>query len=197
MKSVIITVRSIWKGEQEWIALLNNLPEEKLKQNFQQMYAKENKQAEVNSMKFEKTGKENEESFTFDVTINDFSKQMGNLYSFIPLEGATIIEDGGIISLNQRKTDIELKAQIKTEANINISIPEGTMIEFVPESVSLNNDKFGQYRYTVTKADKTISIHRIFLLTTKRITVKDYAEFKDFYKSCMDKDEQSVLLKKK
>ena len=197
MKDVKASVRCIFEGKQEMIALLNSLPEEELKKYIKQSYAKSNEDVEINTMKFEKTGKENEESFYFDITVSNYAKQMGNLYSFSPFEGTGSTINGALVSLNQRKTDIEIKNQVNTEDSMEINIPEKTMIEFVPDNLSLKNDKFGQYDYIVKKTDKTISIHRKFRLTAKRIASKDYAEFKDFYKKCMEQENQSVLLKKK
>ncbi len=195
VKDVEITEQTIFKGKQEITALLNNLPEDKLKTLVQQDYAKKNKEIKINTMKFEKTGKENEESFHVDLMMYSFSKQMGDLYSFIPLEETSLTMDGAMVSSNQRKTDIEIKNQENTECSIEINMPEKTIIEFVPNNLNLKNDKFGQYDYTIKKTDKTISIHRKFLLTAKRITSKDYAEFKDFYKKCMEQESQSILFK--
>ncbi|PKN50705.1 MAG: hypothetical protein CVU55_15655 [Deltaproteobacteria bacterium HGW-Deltaproteobacteria-13] len=200
MKDARVTDQTILKGEQELTALLNNLPEDQLKRGIQQIYAQNNQDVEINAMKFKKTDKDNEESLYIDLTKKNFSKQMGNIYSFMPIEdmgGTSSIVDGAIISSNQRKTDIEIKKQVNIESQIDIRTPEDTVIEFVPDSLSVKNDKFGQYDYIVKKTDKTISIHRKFLLTAKRITTKDYPEFKDFYKKCIEQENQNILFKKK
>ena len=197
LNSVKITTRAISQGEMELARFLNSMPEHKIKQIIQESLSKKYKQVEIDYIKFGKTGKEGEEIETAQLTINDFTKPMGNIYAFYPLEWADVIEDGTIIATAQRKTDIEFGSRKRIIAGITIKIPESATVEFVPENLSLKNEKFGEYQYTVTKTDKTITIHRSFYLGPKRIAAKDYGEFKAFYKRCMDQDNQNVLLRKK
>ncbi len=132
------------------------------------------------------------------VTIGDFTKRMGSMYAFHPFGWLTkAVEYANLVYPGTRKTDIELRERMMTLDVTTFQVPDSTAIEFVPEDFRIKNAKFGEYKMEVTKAKNSVTIRRTFDLPGKRIASKDYTEFKEFLKECMDHESQDVLLKRK
>jgi len=114
-----------------------------------------------------------------------------------PYGPAEALKDGTIIAANHRKTDIEFNTRQMMVADVTFRVPESAAIEFIPENFFMIHEKLGTYRYRVSRARNTITVHRSFYPTVKRVAAKDYDEFKKFWKKCMDHDSQNILLRKK
>jgi hypothetical protein len=63
--------------------------------------------------------------------------------------------------------------------------------------LNINNDKFGTYSYEVSRSEGTLRIRREVRIEVKRIAAKDYAEFRQFCRACLNQDEELVGLKSK
>jgi hypothetical protein len=199
LNSVKCAYREIIHGKMEWARMFNSLPQDKLIQLFHEGFSKEYKQQiRIDSVKIESGKDEGEQTFIIQAAIDQFTRPMGNIYAFHPLwSPAGALKDGTVIAANHRKTDIEFDTRQMMVADATFHIPESAAIEFLPENFFMIHEKFGEYRYRVSKTQNTITVHRRFDPIVKRVAVKDYAEFKAFWKKCMDHDSQNVLLRKK
>lgn len=199
LNSVKCAYKEIIRRKMEWARMFNSLPQDKLIQIFHEGFSKTYKQqVKIDSVKIESGKDEGEQTFIIQAAIDQFTRPMGNIYAFHPLwSPAEALKDGTIIAANHRKTDIEFDTRQMIVADAIFRIPESAEIEFIPENFLMIHGKFGEYRYKVSKTHNTITVHRSFYPTVKRVAAKDYDEFKGFWKKCMDHDSQNILLRKK
>jgi hypothetical protein len=197
-ETVRLTLKTISNGSPDLEESLKTIPEHLLKQSLQLVFSQLFKpmNVEINSVKYEKQKEGEKFIIWMDMTIGGFMTVMGNLYAFAPLKVFETGINNMIIASKERKKDIELSPSKRT-VEVIIDIPEKTAIEFLPQNVSIRDEKFGEYQYIVTKTDKTIKIGVVLLLKQKRIAAADYNEFKKFLTQSIEQNNQNILLKKK
>jgi cellulose synthase operon protein C len=129
------------------------------------------------------------------IKVRDFTKKMGQLYIFNPLFQADRLGDERIVGSSDRNSDIELDGPRKLVVTSNIKLPASVAVEALPKSISIKSDKFGSYSYEVTQSEGMLRIRREVQIAVKRVAAKDYVAFRDFYRACLNQDEELVGLK--
>jgi transglutaminase-like putative cysteine protease len=192
-----VATRSRLISPEEYYHRRPGFPATVLKQKLQQSLSRKYKECEVVSLKCDPVDTEGVLKMEKRLDVKDFSKRVGKSFALHPLFDADLIGKGESIVSVTRKSDLELDGPLRAIANVSIRIPESLIVEYIPASTSLKNDKFGEYVYRVTRKEDNIEVHRDFRLNVRRVSVRDYAEFREFYRACIRQDEEVVLLKKK
>ena len=192
-----ITSKSLTVSTDEYFHMLPRIPNDQLLQMLKQGMAKEYKDFEIMSAREELVRANGILKGETTAKIRDFSKRMGSWYVFNPLFDADRLGHENIIALAARTTDIELDGPKRLSAAITIRIPDTVSVEFVPKPFSVKNDKFGSYSYEVSRSPGVLSIRRDVRITARRVSAKDYPEFREFYRACLKQDEEVVGLKDK
>ncbi len=197
VETATITAKSISTSSNEAFYTFRELPEPVMRQLLQSYLSQKYKDAEILFLKLDPVDQQGFLKSERKLKIGDFTKRMGNVYAFCPLADADTVMVHDIIAKAERKTDIELEGTKRLIADITIRLPDSVDAEFLPKSMGVKNVKFGEYSYRVSQIGNTIHIHRDLRTIAKRISVKDYEEFRNFYRTCILQDEEMVLLKKK
>jgi hypothetical protein len=197
VESATIRSRSLTFSSNEIFHALPNLPRNVLRQGLQQLLSAKYKEVDIVDFKCEPADKQGVLLTETQLKIGDFTKRVGNAYVFNPLVDADSIWNHDVIALSARKTDIELEGPKRLVADVTIRLTNSVAVEFLPKAKSFSNAKFGEYSYQVRQTGEIIRIHRELLLRAKRVSVKDYEEFRQFYRECIRQEEEMVLLIKR
>jgi hypothetical protein len=196
LKNAKISIKTVANGSGDYEQLLNTVPAEKLKKDFTYMLTSRFGQIELESIDLEKRQDKEQLVIEAKMTLENALKKMGNLYTFkMSLLSNLERRFAPLIATKERKTNIEIKELIKASSDITIEVPQDLSVEHLPQTHNAKS-RFGEYNSTVSRSGKYIRIQTSFLLNQKRIAAKDYNEFKEFIKKCIDNEGENILLKK-
>lgn len=174
---------------------LPTLPLPMIKRVVQEIIGSQYRDFEIVSLRFDQADSLGILRGEYKLKINDFTRRIGNSYVFNPLVRAGEMELSNAVALRSRTTDMELDAPGSADITVTYRIPDSVMVEFVPKTFAVKNDKFGSYIYEVTRSSGIVRVKRKMQLTARRISAKDYNEFRDFYRACLRQDEEMVGLR--
>lgn len=194
IQTAIGTNRTARLTSNELSHTIPKLPEPMLKQIFYESMASKYKSLEVLSLTCKPADSGGVLRNEYKVKIGDFTKKMGKWYVFNPLFDADRPGEDDAIALQSRTTDVEFDVPSSIDATVTYRIPDSVTIEFAPKPFSIKNDKFGSYVYEVDQSPGRLQIRRKMDLTTRRVSAKDYKEFRDFYLACLKQEEEMVGL---
>lgn len=131
---------------------------------------------------------------SLDILIPEYCNKMGERW-LIKLN--TINDQSFIPPYSRgRKTPLFLQRNYSECDTISISIPEGVVVESVPESKELISE-FGEYKCHVEVKDNVINYHR-YLEIRKGTYPKDkYNDFRDFLEKIAKADDANAVIKQK
>ena len=96
-----------------------------------------------------------------------------------------------------RNYPIDFITPISSKYIVNISIPEGYEVEFLPEATSVKfNVEGASFNYFIKQAGKNIQIIVDTEIKQTLILSKEYQDFKKFYQLLKDKEAEKIVLKK-
>lgn len=197
VQTVTLTNRSRTYTSKDSYYMIPSIPQPLLLQGLKEAMASKYKDFDVLSVRVEPADDQgvlrNESSFK----IRDFTKKMGSVYIFNPLFDADRLGDEKIVGSSERRSDIELDGPRKLVVTTTIRFPSSVLIEALPKPLNIKNEKFGSYSYEITQSDGMLRIRREVQIGVKRVAAKDYAAFREFYRACLDQDEELVGLKSK
>ncbi|WP_298265562.1 transglutaminase [uncultured Lutibacter sp.] len=99
--------------------------------------------------------------------------------------------------LKKREYPINFGTTSSSKTLVNITIPEGYVIESVPESINVKlPNNYGSYRYHISTSGNVINVNSQFKINTINYPVVNYDEMKEFYKMIIAKNLEQVVLKK-
>lgn len=195
VQTVTLTSSSRTYSSKELYHMLPSIPQPLLLQTLKESIARTYKDFDILSVQVEPADNQGVLKIETKLMIRDFTKKMGNVYIFNPLFEADKLGDERIIGSSERKSDIELDGPKKLVATTTIRLPASVNIEAVPKPMNIKSDKFGSYSYEVSQSEGTLRIRREVQIGVKRVAAKDYAEFREFYRTCLKQDEELVGLK--
>ncbi len=196
-QAAVITNKSDTISPNEWFHLAPKIPREELIRVIKQSMSDKYKEVEIQSLRFDPVNSEGVLKDEITYAIKDFTKRMGNWYVFNPLFDADRLNQSDAISLQTRTTELEIDAPKRLTADVTVRIPDSVTVEFIPKPFSVKSDKFGSYSYEIRQSPGLLHVRRDVQITAKRIPVKDYAEFREFYRACLKQDEEMLGLKSK
>lgn len=104
--------------------------------------------------------------------------------------------EGNIKRIRNRKTDFEIQRGSYDQDEIQIQLPEGFVLESLPENVRYDS-KFGEY-YTeiIKKSPQTLVYKRSFLLKKGYYPNTDYEAFRQYMEQIAKNDNAKIILTK-
>jgi len=132
---------------------------------------------------------------TYKFTSEDLLSIIDNKIYFKPLLFTATTQNP--FKLENRQYPIDFGTPIATKNIVSITIPEGYVIESIPESFSMalpNN--YGVYKFRITASGNKISVYSVFKMNTAIYPIDYYPEIKEFYKMIVTKNLEQIVLKK-
>ncbi|WP_420398795.1 transglutaminase domain-containing protein [Flagellimonas sp.] len=178
------------------------------------------------ALRFRKAYKEQElESFLTDkekklsdIEINDYEAKKVDTYkgavsesfNFYNDYGADVIDDKlylkplGFLSLEEnpfktesREYPVDFGYPFKDVYMVNIGIPEGYKVDFIPAPTVMNMpDKMGSFKYIVAQEGNKITVRVNFEINRAMIAAVTYPYLREFFKQVIAKEEEQLVLSK-
>lgn len=140
----------------------------------------------------------------------DLSKPVMETYSFKSNKDVEIINDKIYISpmlfltakdnpfkQEVREYPVDFGYPFETKIYINLEIPEGYKVEFLPKSSSsLTGDNIGAFSYVIANTDNKIQIIITTNINTAIVSADFYDVLKEFYQNRITKQNEKIVLKK-
>ena len=97
----------------------------------------------------------------------------------------------------ERKFPVDFDSPWKNKFNITIALPEGYVIESIPEQLAIGmRDNMGVFKYQVKQSGNKISVSCITEFKQAKIAALYYQELKEFYKRMIEKQLEKIVLVK-
>lgn len=98
---------------------------------------------------------------------------------------------------DERQYPVDYNYPIVLKHNYSVSIPEGYIVEELPESVNLYlADDGGSYNYDISSEEGKINLKTEFIMNQTIYPSNNYGEIKKFYEEMVSKQAELVILKK-
>ncbi|APY08857.1 hypothetical protein BWZ20_11335 [Winogradskyella sp. J14-2] len=132
---------------------------------------------------------------TYTYELSDGIDEIGDKLYFSPL--LFLASDENPFKLEDRIYPIDFVYPVNQNTIVNILLPDGYDIEFLPESEAL---EFGsgdvKFAYIMQENGKYLSLKLDFEINNPFIAPKDYKNFKAFYSKIIDKNKEQIVLTK-
>ncbi len=133
------------------------------------------------------------ESFTFQLTNG--IDVIGDKMYFSPLLFFALTENP--FKQENREYPIDFSFPTQDKYLINITIPDGYVVETLPKSVSIPmSENKGTLKYLISNTDKQIQLSVTFDSNTAIISAENYNELKAYYAEVVKKQTEKIVLKK-
>ncbi|WP_299888897.1 DUF3857 domain-containing protein [uncultured Lacinutrix sp.] len=134
--------------------------------------------------------------FSYDFELESAVEEIGGNLYLSPLLFLTVEEN--IFKQETRQFPIDFIHPITDKYSVNIKLPEGYIVESIPENAKVEfNTNEAKFSY-ITKKNGESSIQLIINLDINRTLVfpSDYNVFKQFFQFLVDKQSEKIVLKK-
>lgn len=112
-----------------------------------------------------------------------------------PLSG--FVDDENPFGRENRNYPVDIGASVKSAANLTFIVPEGFVVEELPEAVNLKLPENGGYfRYVVMNEGNMIQISSTIVLAGPVYAPEYYPTLYEFYARAMEKQAEQIVLKK-
>jgi len=131
----------------------------------------------------------------YAVTSSNVSEVIGDKIYFSPMLYLAATENP--FKQETREYPVDFSYPFRDKYMVNITIPEGYMVESTPKSIAIAMDmKYGVFNYTVTITNSQIQLSSVLDINTSIIGPDDYNTLKEFFKVVVDKQNEKIVLKK-
>jgi len=132
---------------------------------------------------------------SYDFTYEDGVEEIGNELYIAPL--LFLSEENNVFNNETRYYPIDFNFP-KTRKNIiNISIPEGYKVKYIPEDIKMiMSDDLGVYSFLVKHNGNSVQISQALSINLQMIPVNYYSELKEIYKKRVEKNTEKIVLEK-
>ena len=80
---------------------------------------------------------------------------------------------------------------------INIVLPEGYVVESMPQSVSMAmEENIGSFKYNIAQTDNKVQLSVVVDINYATVSPDYYLTIKDFYQKMIEKQNEKIVLKK-
>ncbi|WMI69584.1 DUF3857 domain-containing protein [Mangrovimonas sp. YM274] len=132
---------------------------------------------------------------TYDFQSNDGIEEIAGKLYFSPMLFLATLENP--FKQTKRNYPITMDFPVGTKYMVNIVIPEGYEVETIPESSAVDfNNGAAKLTYVVRQNGKYLQLLVNLDLNTTLVLPEDYENFKSFFKSSVEKQNEKVVLKK-
>lgn len=141
----------------------------------------------------------------------DVSKVLGENFDFKDSNSVEIINDKLYFSpllfmgindnpFKQEKREYPIDFGYPTQRRINVTlqIPEGYVVESMPENISLDTENdVGSFKFILVNQGSSIQLTAVTEIKTALVSAEHYTLVKAFYQQMVDKHQEKVVLAKK
>lgn len=132
---------------------------------------------------------------TFKFTSDDLLDKIGDKIYFKPLFFDAMTKNP--FKLEKRDYPIDFGTPFIKDNKVGIKIPEGYVVESVPENLAIGlSENYGDYRFSIKIEAGMINVYSILQINTAIFPSANYDEIKDFYKMIVNKNLEQIVLKK-
>jgi hypothetical protein len=143
--------------------------------------------------------------------VNDFSKNIVENFEFYDNNSIEIIGNKIYVApflfltkkenpfkAEHRKFPVDFNFPVKDNYNINIKIPDGYEVEFLPAPLSMTLiENFGSFKFNISNNGNQIQVVSNFDINTFMIPANHYGALREFYEMMINKHLEKIILKKK
>jgi hypothetical protein len=117
----------------------------------------------------------------------------GDKMYFTPL--LFMAETKNPFKLEKRDYPIDFGVPNSNRKNISITIPDGYVVESIPESFAIGlPDNLGVFKFSVTQVRNKINVISLLKINSPVISATYYAQLKEFFKQMIAKNTEKVVL---
>ncbi|MFC4722352.1 DUF3857 domain-containing protein [Geojedonia litorea] len=132
---------------------------------------------------------------SYNYTLGDGIEEIGDKLYFSPLLFLTTKENP--FKQNHRNYPIDLNHPISDKYMINIMLPDGYKVEYLPKNEKFQfNGETGEFSYLAKENGKYLQLSINFALNTSLVLSSDYDFFKNFYSLLVEKQSEKIVLTK-
>ena len=137
---------------------------------------------------------ENTINQSYDFIGNGEIRKKGNKLYFSPL--IFLETKGNPFNEDTRNYPIDFKFPIENEYQINVAIPQGYVVEYLPKNDIIHfNDNDGEFTYLTRKVGNMLQFIMTLKLNKTLVLPEEYQKIKEFYQRVMDKKNEELILK--
>ncbi len=130
-----------------------------------------------------------------ELTISNAAEAMGNMIYINPILIGKIEENP--LKQETRKMPIEFVVPIKNDYRLSLSIPEGYVVDELPESISLvTPDRTASLKYLVQVSGNNLQLVHSWQIKESFYIPDKFADLKEFYSVLVSKQNEQIVLKK-
>ena len=132
---------------------------------------------------------------TIKVESIDIAESMGNMIYINPIATGKINENP--FKQDVRKFPIEFVVPLKNSYILSLTIPEGFIVDEIPQSVSMvTPDRSANLKYAVQQTGNRIQVMHSWQIKKSFFSAEKHEELKQFYAMLVSKHNEQIVLKK-
>lgn len=130
-----------------------------------------------------------------EVESLDIAEAMGNMIYLNPIVSGKIDENP--FKQDERKLPIEFVVPVKNSYVISLTIPEGYVVDEVPESINIvTPDRTANLKYIVQKTGNRLQVVHSWQIKQSFYGPEKFMDLKEFYAMLVSKQNEQIVLKK-
>ena len=131
----------------------------------------------------------------YQLSSEDIAQLTGNTIYFNALLGFG--QNSNPFKAEKRENVVDFMYPVKDVYVFSFEIPEGFMVESMPESVKLLlPGQGGSFKFVVTAVGNKVSVNSALTMTKIMFTAEEYADLRAFFTQVVAKHAQQIVLKK-
>lgn len=131
----------------------------------------------------------------FSIKSNNVAEIIGDRIFFSPMLCFALAQNP--FKQERRQYPVNFSFPTKNKYLISINIPEGYVIESLPESIAIGiNQKQVTFKFALSANEKQITVNVNLDINSTVIPLEDYNILKDFFKLVIEKENEKIILKK-
>ena len=132
---------------------------------------------------------------SYEIKINNAAEIIGNKLYFSPL--LHLAKKLNPFTQITREYPVDFTYPYQDKFIVVAQIPDGYVVESLPkEEVFILDNDMGSFSYKISSSDNQIQTVVVFSINTAIIAAHDYPSLKLFYKNCVAKENEKIILKK-
>ena len=131
----------------------------------------------------------------FSIKSNNVAEIIGGRIFFSPMLCFALAQNP--FKQERRQYPVNFSFPTKNKYLISINIPEGYVIESLPESIAIGiNQKQVTFKFALSANEKQITVKVNLDINSTVIPLEDYDNLKQFFKLVIEKENEKIILKK-